>query len=135
MLRRYVQELSVMNPENQISIDEGKWIDFGDLAGQQDQAVSIDSQVAHCMEFWDELESDCEAPCCGIHAFALWPKDIARVSKNIGEHKAKMHIAELKQHLSQCNAPVVVSQRLNQYFLKEVFEELLDHIDKCIGST
>ena len=102
------------NP-NDISIGEDRWITFIDVAGRQDNAVSIDDMLAPLDSFWSALETECVAACCGIDAFALWPEDIRRVSA-LTDHKLLAEsFASLRRFVEGSVSDVFVSQKLNNY--------------------
>ena len=117
------------NP-NDISIGKDEWIAFIDVIGRQDKAVSIDDMLAPLDLFWKALETECVAACCGIDAFALWPEDIRRASVVTDEKLLADALASLHQFVERSASGVFVSQRLNNYFDRQVLLRIIDHIQE-----
>lgn len=117
--------------KNDISIGEDTWIKFGNLRNGQARAVEIDPLLAPVMSFFLSLETGCEAECCGIGAFQLWPENIENViaSFNAAERKElSLKLASVNKVIQELPTDTVVSTRLNQYFRKSVFLEILAHV-------
>jgi hypothetical protein len=117
------------NP-NDISIGKDEWITFIDVIGRQDRAVSIDDMLAPLDLFWTALETECVAACCGIDAFALWPEDIRRASAVTDQKLLADALASLRQFVERCASGVFESQRLNNYFDRQVLLRIIDHIQE-----
>ena len=123
--------------KNDISIGKERWIEFGDLANSLPHAVEIDSYLTPIMPFMERLETSCMAECCGIDAFALWPEHIEHALAMLtpAELEALGNAWTSVEHtIEQLPSDTVVSTRMNQYFRKRVFLELLAHIREVIQS-
>lgn len=117
--------------KNDISIGEDRWITFGDLKNGQERAVDIDPYLEPVMSFLDLLETECVAGCCGIHAYGLWPDNINGALKTLGNqerHRLMSDLVKISTEVENLATDTVVSNRLNQYFRKDVFLEILEHI-------
>ncbi|VWB71475.1 hypothetical protein BLA13014_03245 [Burkholderia aenigmatica] len=117
--------------KNDISIGPDRWIEFGDLTGEQAQAVAIDPCLAGIMPLLDALETDCVAECCGIDAFVFWPDEIAG-AVGTRDRAALVQLADelltVQCSIDALPSDLVVSTRMNQYFPKAVMLELLAHL-------
>lgn len=79
-------------------------------------------------QFWNKVETGCLVACCGIHAFELWPDDIARAVQELDKLALLMQLESLKNQVLNSDKQIVGYQRLNNYFAKISFLELLDHL-------
>jgi hypothetical protein len=123
--------------KNEISIGQDRWISFGDLDGGQARAIEIDPHLALVMPFFNRLETECVADCCGIDAYRLWPEDIKKAVATLDQPQLEKLARDLVSALSeieQLPCDTVVSTRLNQYFRKAVFISVLAHISKVVES-
>lgn len=123
--------------KNDISIDKGRWIEVGDLAGGQGRAVEIDPHLTAVMPLLDALETNCVAGCCGIDAFGFWPDEIATaLDRWPPDARARLadDLLSVRRAIDALPADVVVSTRMNQYFRKTVMLELLAHIRTTIDA-
>jgi hypothetical protein len=117
--------------KNDISIGQDCWIRFGNLAGGQARAVQIDPYLAAVMPFLDSLETECVVDCCGIDAFGLWPEQIEKAVGSLSQRERERLASSLlsvQGDIERLPSDTVVSTRMNQYFRKEVFLEVLAHI-------
>ncbi len=124
--------------KNDISIGPDKWISFGDLAVSQTRAVQVDSQLASVMPLIERLETECVSQCCGIHAFRLWPEEIEKAISTLGHaerDKLASDLASVQVGIEQLPCDTVVSTRINQYFRKPVFLEILTHIHNVVNGV
>ncbi len=113
---------------NAISIGKDVWIPFIDVLGRQEGAVSIDDLLKPLDSFWKSLETECVAACCGINAFALWPEDIRRASAGGDRKQLVDALASLRRFVESSSSDVFVSQKLNNYFDRQVLLGIIDHI-------
>ena len=114
---------------NDISVGKDQWITFIDVVGRQERAVSIDHMIAPLESFWTALETNCVAGCCGIDAFSLWPEDIRRATTSVDGKSVGDGLASLREFVERSEADIFVSQRLNNYFDRQVLLQLIDHIN------
>lgn len=117
--------------KNDISIGEDRWITFGDLNNGQGRAIELDPFLTRVMPFLDLLETECVAACCGIDAYGLWPDKIKNAMATLNrQDKSRLisNLAQLQTDVDNMPADMVVSTRLNQFFHKGVFLEVLSHI-------
>jgi Family of unknown function (DUF6331) len=83
------------------------------------------------MPFLQSLETECVVDCCGIDAFGLWPEQIAKAVGTLSQREREelaTSLLSVQGEIEQLPSDTVVSTRLNQYFRKPVFLELLAHI-------
>jgi hypothetical protein len=122
--------------KNDISIGQDRWITFGDLEGGQVRAFQIDPSLAPIMPFLESLETECVVGCCGIDALGLWPEQIEKVVGTLGPRERDdlaTSLLAVQGEIKQAPTDTVVSTRMNQYFRKEVFLEVLEHIRGVIA--
>jgi hypothetical protein len=115
-------------PKNAILLAEGRWIEFIELDGRYDSAMSIDHLLSDTGSLWASLEKFCVADCCGFDAFDFTLEAIKDASRFLDPAEQCHHIGRLKTALSEFGADVVVSKRLNNYADIRVFNALLDHL-------
>jgi len=117
--------------KDDISIGEDRWITFGDLNRGQARAVPIDPLLLSVMPLLDLLETECVSGCCGVDAFSFWPDVIQNATSQLKPQDRECLVSNLERLQSEVEAlqtDTVVSTRMNQYFQKSVFLELLRHI-------
>jgi Family of unknown function (DUF6331) len=115
------------NP-NDISIGKDEWITFIDIVGRQEIAISFDHLLTPLDSFWSSLETECVAECCGIDAFSLWPEDIRRVTAHSDRKQLAESLARLRHFVEGSASNAFVSQKLNNYFDRQVLLRIIDHI-------
>lgn len=116
--------------ERDVSIGPDRWlpwVDPGDPATFA-CATPVDGLLRPSFALWDALEAHCDASCCGISAFDLWPDTIraaleAPARKDVGES-----LREAQACLRSMDVRLVVSERLNQYFDRGLLLQILDHV-------
>lgn len=121
--------------KNDISIGQDRWIKFGDLDGGQARAIEIDPHLTPLMPFLETLETHCEAECCGIDAFGLWPEHIEKAATALDQRQLERlatDLAAVQSEIESLPGDTVVSKRMNQYFRKVVFLEILAHVHRVI---
>ena len=121
-------------PTHAISIGKGEWITFIDVDGRQGRAVPIDHLIAPMESFWAALETNCVAACCGIDAFSLWPENIRRAASTVVSKSLADNLASLRGFIEHSGADIFVSQRLNNYFDRQVLLQVIDHIHAYASS-
>jgi hypothetical protein len=120
--------------KDDISIGKGRWITFGDLS-EEGEVIEIDRRLAPIMPLLDKLETRCRADCCGIQAFGLWPEDIKQAIATFGpaeREELAYYLACVQSEIEQLRCDTVNSSRMNQFFLKPVFVEVLAHIRSVV---
>jgi hypothetical protein len=113
---------------NDISIGKDQWITFIDVLGRQERAVSIDHLISPLKSFWTALETNCVAGCCGIDAFSLWPEDVRRAASTVDAKLLADGLMSLREFVERSGPDIFVSQRLNNYFDRQVLLQVIDHI-------
>lgn len=127
--------MSKRKHENDISIGEDCWVEFGNVAGDWAQASPIDPFLEPIMPLIERLETTCVADCCGIDAFALWPEDIQKAVSNLEEQQLETlttSLLSLHHAIHELPVDLVVSRRINQSFHKDVFLQVLTHIHQVV---
>ncbi|MBT1696054.1 hypothetical protein KK083_04140 [Fulvivirgaceae bacterium PWU4] len=107
-----------------------KWIGF-DACNDSD-IFEIDDLLKPSFDFWDKLETQCMAACCGIDAYSFWEEDIRNAIKGCDKPQLTSTLKYTKAEILQSNRTVVSSSRLNNLFHKHVFIQLIDHILRSI---
>ena len=119
--------------KNDISIDKDKWITWIDLEDKQNEAVQIDNIILINTEIWYLLETDCVSACCGIDAFNFWPENIENALTKVDKEQVLKDLNIILEQIKNIESAVIVSTRLNNYFNKKVFIQLIEHIIECIN--
>lgn len=118
---------------NDISIGQDQWIEFVDFSkSAAADAYQIDSILIQNEKFWNLLEENCVAGCCGIDAFVFWPEDIKRIASQFDVEQLRNQFSEIIISVEALDHGVFVSSRLNLYCHKKVLLQLLEHIVKNI---
>lgn len=115
---------------NNISIGKDQWIIFEDLNGGQKAAIHIDKLMLELMPMWTALETQCVAACCGIAAYSLWEEDVLKNTNKLNRQELIRQLEMLHAsitRLSQYQA-VLVSTVLNNYFTKQTFLKIVEHL-------
>ncbi len=114
--------------EDAISVGEGRWIEFLSLDDQGANAYEIDSIISELMPLFDLLETECVVACCGIDAYGFWPDDIERAVEGLRDSQLSQKVSNCIDRIHGVEYHVIVSHKLNNYFVKSVFIQLLEHI-------
>ena len=115
-------------PNNAILLGTDTWIEHVDLTGRYELAVNVDLLLKELEPMWSALETECVAGCCGLDAFDFSPESIASASAKLDVAEICAKIGRLRSELAGIGAEVFVSQRLNNYADRVVFEALLAHL-------
>ena len=119
---------STKPPKNAILLGAGKWIEHVDLNGRYEAAVNIDPLLTGLEPVWTALETECVAGCCGLDAFDFSAERIAAARTKLNAAEVSAELEKLRSMLGDVGADVVVSQRLNNYADRSVFDALLAHL-------
>ena len=111
-----------------ISIGKDKWITFVELADDQPPAIELDEILKPVEPFFDLIETECVAACCGIDAYALWPNDIATAAKRLGIVQLRQCFHDIQSQIADANGDTFVSNRMNNFFHRVTLLELVNHI-------
>lgn len=90
--------------------------------------IEIDDYLKPSAQFWDQLEINCVAGCCGLEAFSFAKKDIKCVASRLGEAEVLAQLTELRDQISKHTANTISSDRLNYWDKKQGFIALLEQI-------
>lgn len=119
-----------------ISIGKDKWIKWIEFDSQKSKILNIDELLEPTWDFWELLETECAAACCGINAFSFWIEDIQKTAILFDKSELLAKLVLLKEEIaSQCkyNPRIILySLKLNYLFDKSVFIQLIDHIINTI---
>ncbi|MDB4533494.1 DUF6331 family protein [Vicingaceae bacterium] len=124
-----------MGISKDISIGEEKWIKWIEFDAESASPKDIDKLLEPTKEFWNFLEIECLAECCGIDAFAFWSEDIQNADDKARIPNLRILLNEITKEVESLTDEVVVSSRLNQLMNRKVFLKLLEHLKKNIKST
>jgi hypothetical protein len=122
-----------MNTARDISIGKDKvikWIKFD--PGNDNDILEIDELLRPTFDFWNRLETQCMATCCGIDAYTFGEEDIRNAIEGLDMTQLAVTLKYAKAEILQSNRTVVLSSKLNNLFHKHVFIELIDHILKIV---
>lgn len=117
-----------MSAPDAISLGETCWLELVDLEGRYASAINIDALLADLEPMWRALETECMSSCCGLHAFDFWPSGIARARESLDWREVCASLDALGLALRRLETDVLVSERLNHYVDRHVFEALIDHL-------
>lgn len=126
--------MTKLRPDD-ISVGKDRWIEFIELNDRRLAAVEIDEILNPIFPFLDLLENDCVAECCGIDAYTLWPDDVAEAARKLGSPDLALKIERIKKQIATMDGDAVVSHKINNYFHKGVFLQLIDHIASSIRNS
>jgi hypothetical protein len=104
-----------------------KWVDF-----DRSRAVNIDALMAPLEKLWQQLETECVHECCGIDAFSLSPESIRRATVELGGLQVATTLESVRRQVMQIDADGFVSDRLNNYFHRDVLQQLFNHILRTV---
>jgi hypothetical protein len=116
---------------NDISIGSDQWIEWIDISGKQDNAVEIDSIILTMADLWNNLETQCVAGCCGIDAFDFRPEEVRKAGTEFDIETLRKQAQDIEAEVQSLDSEVLVSTRLNNYFHRDVFIKLLQHLVLC----
>jgi hypothetical protein len=116
-----------LHPDD-VSIGKDEWIRFVDITGRIDKAATLDQHIRPMGSFWRALEVDCVAECCGVSAFSFWPQDIWNAVRNSNDPNLRDELMLLRSYVDGLSVDCVYSEILNQYFDRNMFSRLLDHV-------
>jgi hypothetical protein len=114
--------------KNDIRIGDNKWIEWVSTDGHQNSAVEIDDLIDPMNDFWNRLQTECIAECCGIDAFDLLPGNIKRAAVELSDSTLLEKVNRFRERVETANEQVFVSHQLNSYFHRNVLLQLIDHI-------
>jgi hypothetical protein len=110
-----------------ISIGQNQWLKCESIASVV-EPTAIDSLLLPTQTFWAHLETNCEAECCGIHAFDFWPEAVQIAATKCGIDHLASKLAYLEDQIATTPGSVVRSERLNCIMAKPTLRRLLSHI-------
>jgi hypothetical protein len=111
-----------------VLIGNDEWIRFVDISGRTATATNLDAFIEPMESFWRALEVNCVAECCGIKAHSFLPQDIWNAVRNCRDAALKTKLIKLQQQLPGLAGDCVYSTILNEYFDRNMFSKLLDHV-------
>jgi hypothetical protein len=114
--------------KSDISIGPDRWITFIDLDLSGPAPTDIDHLIEPMWPFWKALETECVAECCGIDAFILWPEEIRRAAREVGDPDLPGKIIVLRAFVAGSSGESFISSKLNNLFRRSVLLEVLDHV-------
>lgn len=118
-----------METTKDISIGKDKWIGWIDFDSTNDNDLfEIDDLLRPSFDFWDKLETQCVAGCCGIDAYSFWKEDIKLAVDKMDKADLITNLLSTKTELESRSEAIVTSGKLNNLINKSVFIQLLDHI-------
>ncbi|MCR5890288.1 DUF6331 family protein [Hymenobacter sp. J193] len=78
--------------------------------------------------FWNQLEVDCVAQCCGVYAFDWWPNNILKAAQGLNKQEVVEELRQMEKAVYQSDKPIVCHHRLNQLFARASFLQLQKHL-------
>ncbi|MDM1550130.1 DUF6331 family protein [Empedobacter falsenii] len=91
--------------------------------------INIDNLLANTYDFWDSLSTECVFECCGINACNFTSDTIIQSIHLFDKIELLKNFNDIILEINLLNADEVYSNHLNQRFNKNVFLELLQHIE------
>lgn len=123
-----------METTKDISIGKDKWIGWIDFDSTDDNDLfEIDDLLRSTFDFWDKLETQCMAECCGIDAYSFWQDDIKLAVGKMDKVDIVNKLLSAKKEIESRSETIVISEKLNNLIDKSVFIQLLDHIVTTIN--
>jgi hypothetical protein len=117
-----------------ISIGKDKWISWIAFDPTDDKNLfEIDDVLRSTFYFWDKLETQCLAECCGIDAYAFWEDDIKLAVDKMDKADIVEKLLSAKKEIESRSETIVISEKLNNLLNKSVFIQLLEHIVTTIN--
>jgi hypothetical protein len=125
-----------METTRDISIGKDKWIRWIHFDSTSDNDLfEIDDLLGPTFDFWDKLETQCVAGCCGIDAYTFWDDDIKFAVDKMDKAELIKNLLSAKTEIESRSETIVISRKLNNLIDKSVFIQLLDHIVTTIQLT
>ena len=100
------------------------WIEVKD----PDNAFEIDELLQPTLPFWKSMETVCESECCGICAFNFHDDGVEKAVTVSEDDAVVDSLIKLRQQIDEVDKQTLVSMKLNQFFDKAVFLQLMDHL-------
>ncbi len=94
--------------------------------------INIDNLLANTYDFWDSLSTECVFECCGIKACDFTSDTIIQSIHLFDKIELLKNFNDIILEINLLNTDEVYSNHLNQRFNKNVFLELLQHIESHI---
>lgn len=113
---------------NDISIGKDKWITFVELDGGQCSAIELDEILKPIEPFLNSIETECEAACCGVDAYTLWPEHIATAAQHSDRDDLQRRFNAVRSRIAETNGDTFVSHRMNNFFHRATLVQLFNHI-------
>lgn len=113
-----------------IKLAEDEFIDWIEFDVKSVNPKNIDHILEPTAKFWQYLEIECLAECCGIEAFSFLKKDINSANEKADISNLHSLFENIIIKISKLNSDVITSSQLNQLISKQVFLSLLQHIWK-----
>jgi hypothetical protein len=118
-----------METTNDINIGKDKWIEWINFDFTNgDNVFQIDDLLRSTFDFWDKLEIQCVAGCCGIDAYSFWKEDIKLAADQMNQADLIKNLMTAKMNIESRSEVILASEKLNFLMNKSVFIQLLDHI-------
>lgn len=118
-----------------IRIGKNKWIKWVDFDSTRDHSLfDIDPLLKPTFGFWNQLETQCVAECCGIEAYTFEEDDIRLAAEKIDKAELIPNLVDVKAKIEGITEHTLISEKLNQLIHKSVFIQLLNHIITTIPS-
>jgi hypothetical protein len=111
-----------------ILIGEDEWIRFIELDGDQARAENLDSWIFPLNPFLQFLVLECVPECCGIDAYRFMPQDIREAASRSELDDLESKLLTLHDQACSLDSKCVVSSVMNQYFNRQVFIQLVEHL-------
>ncbi|MDM1523010.1 hypothetical protein HX088_06965 [Empedobacter sp. 225-1] len=110
-----------------IKIDEDKYIKWIPLE-KDIKSINIDNLLVKTYSFWESLSTECVFECCGISACDFTSDTISKTVKSFDVEELLINFNDLIIEIESFQNNEIYSNYLNQYFNKDVFLELVQHI-------
>jgi hypothetical protein len=120
--------------ESNIYLGNNKYIEWVDFDSTILKLLDLNDLREPLPKFWDYLEWNCVAACCGIEAFSFTETDILRATQYVDKADLLIELNSLKKIVLNCEEQVVMSTRLNQLFDRSVYVQLLNHLITQVSS-
>ena len=124
-----IRSIKKLRPgQHVIRIDTDAYIERSDITNRWEGAVKIDFLLAPATTFWQALEINCVAGCCGFNAFDFLPDKVVEASEVMDIDELRKTLAEVLHYLRKSPIEVLGSDTFNEYLQRDEWLELVRHI-------
>ncbi|MDH7447722.1 DUF6331 family protein [Aquimarina sp. 2201CG14-23] len=99
---------------------------------KESEIINVDQFLESNKDFWQDLETECVAECCGIDAFDFSQENLERTIKFYNSKKILLNINRVIECIENNSSKLVCSSILNHCVSKIRFIELFKNIKQVL---